>query len=138
VFRWRPGATARYKKTEVCQTCAKVKNVCQTCLLDLEFGILSLSPFILFLPMQNYCIFPLICTHFYLGLPVQVRDTATPNSDPIPLSEANREYFQDQAERKVVGVNFIFYLSTVSSYHSIIVSPSSCFILIDFLDCSWW
>eukprot|EP00026_Physarum_polycephalum_P009049 Phypoly_transcript_09160.p1 GENE.Phypoly_transcript_09160~~Phypoly_transcript_09160.p1 ORF type:complete len:380 (+),score=68.30 Phypoly_transcript_09160:130-1140(+) len=74
VFRWRPGATARYKKTEVCQTCAKVKNVCQTCLLDLEFG-----------------------------LPVQVRDTATPNNDPIPLSEANREYFQDLAERKIAS-----------------------------------
>ena len=28
----------RFKKTEVCQTCAKLKNVCQTCLLDLEYG----------------------------------------------------------------------------------------------------
>lgn len=28
----------RFKKTEVCQTCSKMKNVCQTCLLDLEFG----------------------------------------------------------------------------------------------------
>jgi len=39
VFRWQPGGHARYKKTEICQTCAKVKNVCQTCLLDLEFGL---------------------------------------------------------------------------------------------------
>ena len=23
----------------VCQTCAKLKNVCQTCLFDLEFGL---------------------------------------------------------------------------------------------------
>lgn len=28
----------RFKKTEVCQTCSKMKNVCQTCLLDLEYG----------------------------------------------------------------------------------------------------
>ena len=38
-FRWNPGAKARFKKTEVCQTCAKVKNVCQTCLLDLTYGL---------------------------------------------------------------------------------------------------
>jgi len=35
-YRWCPGAKMRYKKTEVCQTCARAKNVCQTCLLDLE------------------------------------------------------------------------------------------------------
>ena len=23
----------RYKKTEICQACAQIKNVCQTCLL---------------------------------------------------------------------------------------------------------
>ena len=28
----------RYKKTEVCQTCSKLKNICQTCLFDLEYG----------------------------------------------------------------------------------------------------
>ncbi|CAG8432714.1 5696_t:CDS:2 [Diversispora eburnea] len=47
IFRWLPGAGMRYKKTEICQTCAKLKNVCQTCLLDLQYN-----------------------------LPVQVRDTA--------------------------------------------------------------
>ena len=39
VFRWKPGSDARYKKTEICQTCAKLKNVCQTCLFDLDFGL---------------------------------------------------------------------------------------------------
>ena len=34
----------RYKKTEVCQTCAKLKNVCQTCLLDLEYGEIYAFP----------------------------------------------------------------------------------------------
>lgn len=38
VFRWCPGVRMRFKKTEVCQTCSKLKNVCQTCLLDLEYG----------------------------------------------------------------------------------------------------
>ena len=39
VFRWCPGAKMRFKKTEVCQTSAKVKNACQTCILDLEYGL---------------------------------------------------------------------------------------------------
>ena len=39
IFRWNPGAKMRFKKTEICQTCAKLKNVCQTCLLDLDYGL---------------------------------------------------------------------------------------------------
>jgi pre-mRNA-splicing factor RBM22/SLT11 len=72
VFRWRPGSKARFKKTEICQICAKLKNVCQTCLLDLEFG-----------------------------LPVQVRDSQMPETERIPLSDVNREYMADQAERQI-------------------------------------
>lgn len=74
VFRWRPGRDARYKKTEVCQTCCKLKNVCQVCLLDLEYG-----------------------------LPVQVRDTALNISthDSIPKSDVNREFFAEEHDRKV-------------------------------------
>ncbi|XP_010557226.1 PREDICTED: zinc finger CCCH domain-containing protein 4-like [Tarenaya hassleriana] len=73
VFRWRPGRDARYKKTEVCQTCCKLKNVCQVCLLDLEYG-----------------------------LPVQVRDTALNISshDSIPKSDVNKEYFAEEHDRK--------------------------------------
>lgn len=41
-----PGARMRFKKTEVCQTCAKIKNVCQTCLLDLEYGLPTQVSFI--------------------------------------------------------------------------------------------
>ena len=58
VFRWCPGARMRFKKTEVCQTCSKIKNVCQTCLLDLEYG-----------------------------LPIQVRDAALEITDDIDGSE---------------------------------------------------
>ena len=35
VFRWNPGQGSRFKKTEICTTCSKIKGVCQTCLLDL-------------------------------------------------------------------------------------------------------
>lgn len=65
---WRPGgAGTRTKKTEICQTCARVKNVCQTCILDLRYGV-----------------------------PVAVRDLALPEGDRFatvrPQSEATREY----------------------------------------------
>jgi len=69
-FRWCPGRGARFKKTEVCQTCAKMKNVCQTCLLDLEYG-----------------------------LPVQVRDQALQVKEQFPTQGANRDYFVQNAER---------------------------------------
>ena len=39
VFTWKPDANSRNKKTEICPTCAKLKNVCQTCLFDLQFGL---------------------------------------------------------------------------------------------------
>ncbi|KAL4183569.1 hypothetical protein AMTRI_Chr11g155760 [Amborella trichopoda] len=79
VFRWRPGRDARYKKTEVCQTCSKLKNVCQVCLLDLEYG-----------------------------LPVQVRDTALAiTNDAIPKSDVNREYFAEEHDRKArAGIDY--------------------------------
>eukprot|EP00803_Ostreobium_quekettii_P009893 evm.model.scf_51.4 EVM.evm.TU.scf_51.4 scf_51:35985-40803(-) len=68
VFRWRPGNDARYKKTIICQEVAKAKNVCQVCLLDLDYG-----------------------------LPVQVRDSALGiDKDVIPESDVNKEYKLDQ------------------------------------------
>nr|GLL45620.1 zinc finger CCCH domain-containing protein 49-like [Ipomoea trifida] len=80
VFRWRPGRDARYKKTEICQTCCKLKNVCQVCLLDLEYG-----------------------------LPVQVRDTALSinSNDAIPKSDVNREYFAEEHDRRArAGIDY--------------------------------
>ncbi|XKL67166.1 hypothetical protein PGB90_010586 [Kerria lacca] len=64
VFRWCPGAKMRFKKTEICQTCSHLKNVCQTCLLDLEYG-----------------------------LPIQIRDMALKIKDDIPRSDVNKEYY---------------------------------------------
>eukprot|EP01083_Nonionella_stella_P048684 130004_1 len=80
VYRWRPGPRARFKKTEICGTCAKLKNVCQTCILDLQFG-----------------------------LPVQVRDDALNkedlnsilNKDVLPVSHTNRNYMYEQLEHQV-------------------------------------
>lgn len=77
VFRWKPGKRARYKKTEICQSCARMKNVCQTCVLDLQFN-----------------------------LPVQVRDAFLAKEDDaaaerldVPESDANREWFAQQHNR---------------------------------------
>ncbi|CAN0064461.1 LOW QUALITY PROTEIN: pre-mRNA-splicing factor RBM22 [Lethenteron reissneri] len=72
VFRYCPGARMRFKKTEVCQTCSKMKNVCQTCLLDLEYG-----------------------------LPVQVRDSALALKDEMPKSDVNKEYYTQNMEREI-------------------------------------
>ncbi|KAF5330853.1 hypothetical protein D9619_005614 [Psilocybe cf. subviscida] len=74
VFRWNPGSGARYKTTVICQTCAKIKNVCQTCLLDLEYG-----------------------------LPTQVRDTALGLQNEAPTSDINREYYAQNMEGKLDG-----------------------------------
>lgn len=64
VFRWRPGNDARYKKTIICQEVAKAKNVCQVCLLDLDYN-----------------------------LPVQVRDKALGmEGEALPQSAAGLEY----------------------------------------------
>ncbi|EJD02405.1 uncharacterized protein FOMMEDRAFT_109756 [Fomitiporia mediterranea MF3/22] len=74
VFRWNPGAGMRFKTTVVCQTCAKIKNVCQTCLLDLEYG-----------------------------LPTQVRDAALAIKSAAPSSDINREYFAQNMDGKLEG-----------------------------------
>ncbi|CAB1325242.1 unnamed protein product, partial [Coregonus sp. 'balchen'] len=39
VFRWCPGMRRRFKKTEVCQTCSKMKNVCQTWSMVRDTGL---------------------------------------------------------------------------------------------------
>ncbi len=62
----------RFKATVICQTCAHIKNVCQTCLLDLEYG-----------------------------LPTQVRDTALALKNEAPSSDINREYYAQNMEGKV-------------------------------------
>jgi len=74
VYRWKPGPKARYKKTELCHTCAKIKNVCQTCVLDLQYG-----------------------------LPVQVRDATLDEYEKmtLPDSDVGREYAIEQHEARM-------------------------------------
>ena len=73
VFRWKAGSKGRFKSTIICQTCAKMKNVCQTCIFDLQYG-----------------------------LPVQLRDKvleeygAGSSLVAIPQSDANREWHASQ------------------------------------------
>lgn len=72
-FRWKAGPKGRYKNTEVCQTCAKIKNVCQTCLLDLQYH-----------------------------LPVEVRDRFLGEQKVlVPTQEANRNFWAEQANRNI-------------------------------------
>ena len=81
VFRWKPGAEARYKKTVICKEVAKAKHVCQVCLLDLDYN-----------------------------LPVQVRDAAMGIAvDPLaPKSDVGREYaLTNAAESGALGVEYL-------------------------------
>jgi pre-mRNA-splicing factor RBM22/SLT11 len=73
-FRWKPGPQARYKNTQICRTCAKLKNVCQTCILDLQYG-----------------------------LPVQVRDHALADEDKVraPVNDINRTFMMERLERQL-------------------------------------
>jgi len=78
IFRWKAGTKGRYKATIICQSCARVKNVCQTCLFDLEFG-----------------------------LPVQVRDKFLEeqgqNKIALPASRVGRDYQLQEAQKAADG-----------------------------------
>jgi len=76
VFRWCPGQGMRFKKTEICQTCSKLKNNCQTCLLNLEYG-----------------------------LPVQTVAHALNIKDNIPKSDVNKEYYTQTMEREIANTD---------------------------------
>lgn len=70
VFSWSADrAHGRKKRTNICLTCARLKNCCQSCMLDLSFG-----------------------------LPIVVRDAALKMVAPGPSSDINREYFAQNNE----------------------------------------
>ncbi|KAI9046961.1 hypothetical protein LZ554_009036 [Drepanopeziza brunnea f. sp. 'monogermtubi'] len=72
VFKWKADRTARNKRTNICLTCARLKNCCQCCMLDLSFG-----------------------------LPIVVRDAALKMVAPGPQSAVNREYYAQEHEKEI-------------------------------------
>lgn len=74
VFRWKAGRDGRFKRTVLCQTCCKLKNVCQCCILDLRYG-----------------------------LPTQVRDTVLGLEDNAPKSDVNRDYYANNMEAQMAN-----------------------------------
>ena len=72
IFTWKADRTARTKRTNICLTCARLKNCCQCCMLDLSFG-----------------------------LPIVVRDAALKMVAPGPQSSINREYYAQENEKEI-------------------------------------
>ncbi|KAI0020027.1 RNA recognition domain-containing protein [Xylariomycetidae sp. FL0641] len=73
IFAWPADrAHGRKKRTNICLTCARMKNCCQCCMLDLQFG-----------------------------LPIQLRDAALKMVAPGPSSEINREYYAQNNEKAI-------------------------------------
>ncbi|KAK0737403.1 hypothetical protein B0T21DRAFT_286519 [Apiosordaria backusii] len=74
VFSWSGEGRAhgRKKRTNICLTCARLKNACQCCIMDLQFG-----------------------------LPIVIRDKALELIAPGPQSEINREYFAQNNEQAI-------------------------------------
>lgn len=72
VFRWKADRTARTKASNICLTCARLKNCCQCCMLDLSFG-----------------------------LPIVVRDAALKMVAPGPQSDVNREFYAQEHEKEL-------------------------------------
>lgn len=72
IFRWKADRTARQKRTNICLTCARLKNCCQSCMLDLSFG-----------------------------LSIPVRDAALKMIAPGPSSEVNKQYYAQEHEREI-------------------------------------
>jgi len=76
-FRWQPGTEARYKETIIAPEVAIAKNVCQVCLMDMEYN-----------------------------LPVAVRDklmgaggASADGTLAVPESDVNKEFYWDNQRR---------------------------------------
>ena len=71
-FKWKADRNARQRRTIICLTCARLKNCCQCCMLDLNFG-----------------------------LPIAIRDQALKMIAPGPQSSINREYYAQNNEKAI-------------------------------------
>ena len=83
VFKWSLGSAVSFKsvssgklrKTELCQLCAKLKNVCQSCVLDLDYK-----------------------------LPYAERDAVLSTYNALPSSQVNTQYYvQNLANQSTAG-----------------------------------
>ncbi|KAF2669740.1 hypothetical protein BT63DRAFT_425415 [Microthyrium microscopicum] len=72
VFRWKADRTSRQKRTNICLTCARLKNCCQSCMLDLSFG-----------------------------LSIPVRDAALKMIAPGPQSDVNKQWYAQEHEHEI-------------------------------------
>ena len=72
LFKWKADRNARQKRTIICLTCARLKNCCQCCMLDLSFG-----------------------------LPITIRDQALKMIAPGPQSSINREFYAQNNEKEI-------------------------------------
>jgi pre-mRNA-splicing factor RBM22/SLT11 len=95
-FRWKAGKKGRFKSTIICQLCAKMKNVCQSCLLDLE-----------------------------LGIPVQLRDKFLTDSGQasIPTSRAGIDYQVQMAQTALESGSQSGILALESGYAKLAENP---------------
>ena len=95
-FRWKAGTKGRFKSTIVCLLCARMKNVCQCCLLDLEFG-----------------------------LPVQLRDKYLAENEraSIPRSQVGIDYQVQVAQRALEASSSSGTLAIESGYAKLADNP---------------
>ena len=107
VFKWCPGARMRFKKTEVCQTCSKMKNVCQTCLLDLEYGE---GLFLISLTLLEY-----VCGNMDIRFYLKRHVLCMRNRKPSTTTNCFVCIFlNDKKYTCLYKYRFILYLSTIS------------------------
>ena len=73
-YRWWPSADSRVRQTVLCYTCAKAKNLCQGCILDVDYSI-----------------------------PVSIRNSILNVKNETPKQHANREFLLASTARSVLN-----------------------------------
>ncbi|KAH7650226.1 hypothetical protein FG379_003305 [Cryptosporidium bovis] len=75
VFRWKILSSKKYAQTSICYTCGKLRNVCQSCICDMNFGL------------------PLYHRESYLKSKIEEGDKKAIQLLNIPESVENRDHF---------------------------------------------
>lgn len=77
MFRWKLHNSKKYNQTTICYSCGKIKNVCQSCVSDLNFGL------------------PLYAREGYIKSKKDKGDEAALQLMNIPDSVDNRDHFME-------------------------------------------